>query len=85
MTAKEMFEKLGYKQVENMHKGSLLIEEDCIIYENTYSNDFIYYVFELNHKRFIKWCYSHQCICWVHNNERKAINKQIEELGWNNE
>lgn len=79
MTAKEMFEELGYEYNECYFEQELD--------EITYSKDGEYtpqIMFSLNHK-----------VVKVYRQENKsssfdmkllkAINKQIEELGWNNE
>lgn len=73
MTAKEMFEQLGYKLIDK--KDKLIYENDYteqkitiykndkkIIFELIWLNDNDYYVFTLK--------------------ELQAINKQVEELGW---
>ena len=76
MSAKEMFEKLGYKQ--------------------TIENEVIYYFKEINiPKRFggsmfyyINFILEDKEIFISRNltiDELQAINKQVEELGWNNE
>ena len=72
MSAKEMFEKLEYEYKEN---------ENYISY--TYCVKEII-EFSLKTKKFVKediWGTSLRITL----EELKAINKQIEELGWNNE
>ena len=76
MSAKEMFEELGYKQ--------------------KIQNDVIYYFKEINiPKRYGSTIFYHINFIlkdkeiFISKNlsleELKAINKQVEELGWNNE
>ena len=78
MTAKEMFKKLGYKQIKQKKQWEYLIvyekytkrfDETSTITFNT-SGRVIFK--ELNGEG---WCISIP--------ELQAINKQIEELGWN--
>ena len=76
MSAKEMFEKLGGNYTEN--KNSITIE-----FYDKYTDAYVYVEFWKDNKEF----------CFDINNFRKpklnlklllqAINKQIEELGWN--
>lgn len=71
MTAKEMFEKLGYVQK---------VQDDCIeYYVDGIDYPFGYYpyiLFDLKNK----WWKSN--LAGTSNEEELAINKQIEELGW---
>ena len=82
MTAKEMFEKLGYQQFIG-DKEHYSIGE--FIQYNNYE-----------HSRWIRFDFYDKTInCSMYDepveamditiNELKAINKQVEELGWNNE
>ena len=78
MTAKEMFEKLGYELIQDdmnwivytINKGKWFqfdisfFKQDKSVHLNTRETTF---------------CHSFDM------NELKAINKQIEELGWDNE
>ena len=71
MTAKEMFEKLGYKY-------SKLLSDDVRIYyehknNNNQPSNFI--LFDLDYKSI-----SNDCDITLE--ELQAINKQCEELGW---
>lgn len=78
MSAKEMFEKLGYKETEND------------IYFLKY-----YKPYRLQHDKEIKFHKLDKTFTvkddnginykWIDMEELKAINKQIEELGWNND
>jgi hypothetical protein len=74
MTAKEMFEELGYE----IYKGFCYIEYTKEKPINRYQSDSCQIRFYENDKKIS-----------VYQNldlqELKAINKQIEELGWNNE
>lgn len=74
MTAKKMFEKLGYKQN---------VQDDFIEYYiedmNYPVGHYPYIIFNKKHK----WWHSN--LAGTTDEEDFAINKQIEELGWNNE
>lgn len=69
MTAKEMFEDLGFNQINDIerivyiksHSGSKIIFN---LKEKQYSCDFLGFKFDVNI------------------NIHKAINKQLKELGW---
>lgn len=95
-TAKEMFEELGYKRVEN-HPKHENIEEYVFVtqdepYIQYYQEDATSYIgirFDLCGKRVwvkgYKKDYKCHVECPLNANEIKAINKQVEELGWNDE
>ena len=79
MSAKEMFEKLGYEYNE------CYFEEDL---------DEIYYRKKGKYTPQIKFSLNHKCVTVYREGNKssafdikllQAINKQIEELGWNNE
>ena len=83
MTAKEMFEELGYKQKIEYFRG----ERKRILYvtEHKYNTQFM---FDVNNKMFnayFKTDDGEEMPAWIEIKHLKAINKQIEELGWNNE
>lgn len=77
MSAKEMFEKLGYEYIENCFENELVE---------------IYYKKEGKYTPQIQFNLDHKCVR-VYREDNKsshfdikllqAINKQIEELGWN--
>lgn len=80
MTAKEMFEELGYRY----YKGSGVIRVDEV-WKNGFG--------EIKSALVVEFDISEK---WLHSRDLKfgraigvetyrAINKQIEELGWNNE
>ena len=73
MTAKEMFEELGYEQYEEHDDYA-----DRIIYTSKEDDDVI--IFYYDSKTFYIGEY---ILCGV--KLLKAINKQVEELGWDNE
>jgi hypothetical protein len=80
MSAKEMFEKLGFKQ---SFFGSK--DNKCIIYD--IENETTYIMFKPSTKE-IKFCCSFKNKVDIVNfsmNTKllQAINKQVEELGWN--
>lgn len=70
ISAEEMFEKLGYEYKGNNYQ--------YIIYENRQKMKTIW--FEKISKTFLIFG-----IGIINNEELQAINKQVEELGWNNE
>lgn len=84
MSAKEMFEKLGYKQ-----------EKDDKIHITYYNGNFEniqkcdkQITFDLESKSFIAYSpYElndyEDCSIFINMKELQAINKQVEELGWN--
>ena len=72
MSTKEMFEKLGYEHFNNGLRISYNnFEKECKLIE-----------FQLNKKKMILADDSEE-IVELSIQEIKAINKQIEELGWN--
>ena len=74
MKAKEMFEKLGYEHFNNNLRISYNnFEKECKLIE-----------FQLNKKKMILADDSEE-IVELSYKEIQAINKQIEELGWNND
>ena len=70
ISAKEMFEKLGYKEVQE-HSSMFAI----IVYSN--GKDNIYFDFD---KKFSKE--GSGSFGFIDMELLKAINKQVEELGW---
>lgn len=87
MTAKKMFEELGYKCDEKENIISYHLNQIVNKYDNNYG-----IVFNLKYNSYHTYCYgwfddgrpydSNLCIdMQLH----KAINKQIEELRWSNE
>lgn len=78
MTAKEMFEKLGYKLIKQKQQWQHLI-----VYER-YDKRFDEtetITFNTSGRVIIKELNDENCCIFI--NELKAINKQVEELGWN--
>lgn len=71
MKAKEMFEKLGYKINETEYYIEYLKET--------------YYIQFWKNKFFAITFHSLSGTQSVNKQELQAINKQVEELGWNNE
>lgn len=76
MSAKEMFEKLGY--IENDDR------ENCLRYTmKGFAGQIIEIRFYLdNDKAFIKQGYDDDIAYLITMPELQAINKQVEELGW---
>lgn len=68
MTAKEMFEKLGYK----------LINDKNIVYKGTHFTGRIIHIAFFSDKQIL-------ITQSIGIEELQAINKQVEELGWNKE
>ena len=66
MSAKDMFEKLGYK----------LINDKNIVYKGTHFTGKIIYIVFFSDKQIL-------ITQSIGIEELQAINKQIEELGWN--
>lgn len=89
MSAKEMFEKLGYKLTRD--------DDSFIIYSYTLKYDKKYYyviTFELKYKQLkieryrselLRKLFSKEDMIGLYLDDIQAINKQIEELGWNDE
>lgn len=82
MTAKEMFEKLGYKQVKK--------SENSVRYEGqpTMMGAYEFYIEiwkreELDDFLVRKATISKEYVSNIWGEELQAINKQVEELGWN--
>ena len=86
-TAKEIFEELDYREYTTniKHLSLVTFDRKCIkAYEkyNSEYHDFLYVLF-FDDKSILKWNYSHQRYMYITCEELKAINKQAEELGWN--
>jgi len=82
MSAKEMFEKLGYELYE--HKTYMFYEK--ALKENPeYENDYEHIEFNFISETINKTYGDDNSVCDITLEELQAINKQIEELGWNNE
>lgn len=76
MSAKEMFKELGYKQEK--------IEEQLIYTKTDVLKDVEYdIIFYLDVKTFEASTNSYLYVNDINLKELQAINKQIEELGWN--
>lgn len=77
MTAKDIFEFLGWKITTD--------EYDTLIY--TYkTNEDLYLKIRFNKlDKVFQIYYNHESMNVLNIDDLKAINKQIEELGWNNE
>ena len=78
MSAKEMFEELGYIESENNNKG--------ITYNYNFTDYSTYSFIHFNKKDEKIEMESNVINGYdITLQELKAINKQVEELGWNNE
>lgn len=77
MSAREMFEKLEYKQVEN--------NANYISYKYELSNcSYIYSTIRFYlPQQVIEFYYNDDILNSIAVEELQAINKQVEELGWN--
>ena len=76
MNAREMFEKLGYEEI---------FKQNTITYKKQKGCYFYYICFKLNKKTVYKskgTC-GKEVASSIDLEELQAINKQIEELGWN--
>ena len=73
MTAKEMFEKLGY-ELDSTHE----IEGHLYFVKDYKKIDF-----DLNRKNFYKYNFISYYRCPISVEELKAINQQVKELHWN--
>ncbi|MDY2804539.1 MAG: hypothetical protein SOT91_04160 [Bacilli bacterium] len=82
MTAKEMFEKLGYKQEKSKnticYSIKFVITEICYIEFNLVDKT-------INSCRISDSPFSPSRDAEISFEELQAINKQVEELGWNKE
>ncbi len=82
MTAKEMFEELGYKQIEKA--------ENSVRYEGqpTMIGAYVFYIEiwkreEMDDFLIRKATIHREYVSNIFGKELQAINKQVEELGWN--
>lgn len=78
MTAREMFEKLGYSKAPEF--------EEVVIFRKGY-DEYSAKIIEFNKTRktvvvYLIYSYTNSDHCSADMNELKAINKQVEELGW---
>ena len=81
MTAEKMFNKLSY------HKE---VKDDCICFSTSCFNENykVYICFDLKNKITCMYCWNNSnkeienTVLYLDNDLLKAINKQIEELGW---
>ena len=77
MTAKEMFEKLGYELKQGVDFLLYVLESKenpDIQYYIEFETDIKTIIIDTNHKNFVND---------ITLKELQAINKQVEELGWN--
>ena len=79
MSAKEMFEKIGYVE----YKNSSMFAVKSYINKNFIEEPIIYFDDVFGQKQICKEGKKGKLDIYLH--ELKAINKQVEELGWNNE
>lgn len=84
MTAKEMFEKLGYNELIK-HKSYMFYIKPLKIEipdEPFYENDELHLEFNFNDKTVTKSYGDDNTTHSITLEELQAINKQVEELGW---
>ena len=74
MSAKEMFEKLGYAVVYTNDNGDIQYEKQF-----EYAKVIIYFV---NKEKLIEMICDTEITYTIEFDELQAINKQVEELGW---
>lgn len=84
MTAKEMFEKLGYEDItDSRYKDLMIVYKNSgnVYYEISFMKD--YKCFEIN--PYVIWGDTVLQHYFVRLDTKllQAINKQVEELGWN--
>lgn len=84
MSAKEMFEKLGYKQLI-VHEPYYMFYIKELKENPEYENDEIHLEFNFKNKTISKTYGDDNSVYPITIDELQAINKQIDELGWNNE
>ena len=82
MTAKEMFEDLGYKQECWCFEEEKKIDEIVYIRENRFASNV---TFRIENKCFKIHRKNETKSAWCDLKLLQAINKQVEELGWNKE
>lgn len=85
MSAKEMFKKLGYSELIK-HKSYMFyikpLKIETFEDEPFYENDEIHLEFNFNEKSVNKTYGDDNTSCNITMEELQAINKQVEELGW---
>lgn len=77
-SAKELFEELGYKRLPKKYNKNMILYEINIIGSVKHRKELKIIYFSLTDKRIQFSPYVRYSM-----QELKAINKQIEELGWN--
>lgn len=82
MTAKEMFEKLGYKQVKKSENSVRFEGQPTMIGAYEFYIE-IWKREELDDFLVRKATISKEYVSNIWGEELQAINKQVEELGWN--
>lgn len=85
MSAEEMFEELGYKLVK--HETYMFYYKDILNHEDEEDHENDMYItiaieFSFKEKKVMK-TYDDDYGEYITLEELKAINKQVEELGWN--
>ena len=81
MKAKEMFEELGYNEFYKHNTYMLYVKP---LKENPeYENDYIHLEFNFKDKTFVKTYGDDNSVYEITLEELQAINKQVEELHWN--
>ena len=80
MSAKEMFEKLGYNEIYQ-NKHYMFYVKD-LVDSPEYERDSIHLEFNFDTKTFNKTYGDDNSVNEITLEELKAINKQVEELGW---
>ena len=79
--AKTMFEKLGYKLANDCEY--YLFYEKPLKENAEYENDYIHLEFDFKDKTICKSYGDDNSVYEITLEELQAINKQVEELGWN--
>lgn len=81
MSAKEMFEELGYELIRDCE--FYLFYKKALKENAEYENDYLHISFEKQYKEVIKTYGDDNSPEAITMRELQAINKQVEELGWN--
>ena len=80
MSAKEMFEKLGYKLYKHQ---TYMFYEKALKKKPEYENDYEHIEFNFISETINKTYGDDNSVSDITFEELQAINKQVEELGWN--
>jgi hypothetical protein len=77
MTAKEMFEKLGFRQNGNEETGIMYVRN-----ESEYGYEYVCFLPEMAYECGTLWYEANSTDLYVKTELIKPINQQLKELGW---